>query len=712
MKIKNYFFTLTAILGLFCQVNMQEANAQQLKTLTLEDLNFGGTNYHNMIAKNRWTTWWGDQLVRQDAEECYLVDLKTGKETKLFNIKQLRKIKGVEGVHSLYQTSFPEAGKTIVKIGNQLINWKKGTVEKDNTPQAYVRDYQLYVKDAKGEHKLTTDGSRNIVYGQSVHRDEFGISGGIYWNPQHTLLAFYRMDQSMVSDYPLVDIPELDWKPATGESRTAKFAPEKYPMAGETSHKVTVGVYDVKTGNTLYLKAGDPTNRYFTNITWDAEGNTIYMFELNRDQNDCRLVSYNAATGEKIAELYRETDAKYVEPQHPIMFLPWDSSKFILQSQKDGYNHIYLFSKDGKELKQITKGKWVVMDILGFNKKKKSIIIASNELSPIQRNLFSVDVNTGKRTLVDDNGKGWHNGSVSESGQYIYDNYQTPIVPRKIAIINTENLKHTAYFTADDPWKGYTVPTFECGTIKAADGVTDLYYRMVKPLNFDANKKYPTIVYVYGGPHAHNVDARWNYGSRSWETWMAENGYLLFILDNRGSENRGKEFEQATFRHLGDEEMKDQMEGVKFLKSLPYVDANRMGVHGWSFGGFMTTNLMTTYPDVFKVGVAGGPVIDWKWYEVMYGERYMDTPQSNPEGYAGSSLLAKAKNLKGKLQIIIGLNDPVVVPQHAFSFLKACIGAGTQPDFFVYPGEPHNMRGHQSTHLHERISQYFFDYLK
>ena len=712
MKIKNYFFTLTAILGLFCQVNMQEANAQQLKTLTLEDLNFGGTNYHNMIAKNRWTTWWGDQLVRQDAEECYLVDLKTGKETKLFNIKQLRKIKGVEGVHSLYQTSFPEAGKTIVKIGNQLINWKKGTVEKDNTPQAYVRDYQLYVKDAKGEHKLTTDGSRNIVYGQSVHRDEFGISGGIYWNPQHTLLAFYRMDQSMVSDYPLVDIPELDWKPATGESRTAKFAPEKYPMAGETSHKVTVGVYNVKTGNTLYLKAGDPTDRYFTNITWDAEGNTIYMFELNRDQNDCRLVSYNAATGEKIAELYRETDAKYVEPQHPIMFLPWDSSKFILQSQKDGYNHIYLFSKDGKELKQITKGKWVVMDILGFNKKKKSIIIASNELSPIQRNLFSVDVNTGKRTLVDDNGKGWHNGSVSESGQYIYDNYQTPIVPRKIAIINTENLKHTAYFTADDPWKGYTVPTFECGTIKAADGVTDLYYRMVKPLNFDANKKYPTIVYVYGGPHAHNVDARWNYGSRSWETWMAENGYLLFILDNRGSENRGKEFEQATFRHLGDEEMKDQMEGVKFLKSLPYVDANRMGVHGWSFGGFMTTNLMTTYPDVFKVGVAGGPVIDWKWYEVMYGERYMDTPQSNPEGYAGSSLLAKAKNLKGKLQIIIGLNDPVVVPQHAFSFLKACIGAGTQPDFFVYPGEPHNMRGHQSTHLHERISQYFFDYLK
>ena len=246
----------------------------------------------------------------------------------------------------------------------------------------------------------------------------------------------------------------------------------------------------------------------------------------------------------------------------------------------------------------------------------------------------------------------------------------------------------------------------------AQDGMTDLYYRMVMPVGFNPSVKYPTIVYVYGGPHAHNVDARWHYASRGWETYMAQKGYLLFILDNRGSENRGRAFEQATFRQLGQIEMQDQMMGIEYLKSLPYVDSTRIGVHGWSFGGFMTTSLMTNYPDVFKVGVAGGPVIDWKWYEVMYGERYMDTPESNPEGYAQTSLIGKAKNLKGKLQIIIGLNDPVVVPQHALSFIKECILQGTQPDFFVYPGEPHNMRGHQSTHLHERISQYFDDYLK
>ena len=686
-------------------------SAQGLKELTLEDLNFGGKNYHNMIAKNRWTTWWGDELIRQDAENCYLVNKSTGKESLLFDIDKLNAIKGVKKIHSLYNTAFPFAGKCIVKIGNQLINWKKGTVTEDNTPSAFVRDDQLFVKDSKGvEHQLTTDGSRNIVYGQSVHRDEFGISGGIFWNPDHSLLAFYRMDQSMVSDYPLVTIPELDWKPKTGQSRIATPEPIKYPMAGETSHQVTVGVYHVKSGKIIYLKAGDPTDRYFTNIAWSPDGKTIYMFELNRDQNDCRLVSYNAENGNKITELYRETDAKYVEPLHPIQFLPWDHSKFIMQSQKDGFNHLYLFDKNGKQLKQITSGKWVIMEDIGFDKKNHNIVYTSNECSPIQQNIWTVNVDNSKRTRLD-NGKGWHSATLSASGMFVYDNYQTPTIPRNIEIINTENAKRTTYFKAENPWKGYTVPTYECGTIKAADGVTDLYYRMVKPVNFDAKKKYPTIIYVYGGPHAHNVDARWHYCSRSWETYMAEKGYLLFILDNRGSENRGKDFEQATFRHLGEEEMKDQMEGVKFLKSLPYVDADRLGVHGWSFGGFMTTNLMTTYPDVFKVGVAGGPVIDWKWYEVMYGERYMDTPQTNPEGYAKCSLLPKAKNLKGKLQIIIGLNDPVVVPQHAFSFLKACIEAGTQPDFFVYPGEPHNMRGHQSTHLHERISQYFFDYL-
>ena len=711
------------------------------KTFTLEDLNFGGNNYRNMVAKNRWCTWWGDELVRQDTDACFLVNKKTGKETKLFGINDINQwispTKDIK-VRALYNAQFPFAGKTVVMVSNgsktYFVDWKKKkclneidfedgeNILEANTQQdafAYLKDSNLYVRTVSNgkpaDTQLSTDGSRNIVYGQSVHRDEFGISKGTFWSPNGNKLAFYRMDQSMVTDYPQVDIPEIGFNHPETQSCIATPAPDKYPMTGETSHKVTVGVFDTKTGKTVYLKAGDPTDRYFTNIAWSPDNKTIYMFELNRDQNDCRLVSYNAETGDKIAELYRETDDKYVEPLHPIQFLPWDSSKFIMQSRKDGYNHLYICEvKNGSSLtiRQLTSGKWEVMDVLGFYPEHKQIVIASNECSPIQRNIFLVDAETGKCTLQDANGEGWHNATLSQSGKYIYDNYSTPTVPRKIDIVNMEIGDRFHYFTAENPWKGYNVPEYSCGTIKAADGETDLYWRMVKPVNFDPSKKYPTIIYVYGGPHAHNVDARWNYCSRGWETYMAEKGYLLFILDNRGSENRGKAFEQATFRQLGQIEMQDQMKGVEYLKSLPYVDADKIGVHGWSFGGFMTISLMTNYPDVFKVGVAGGPVIDWHWYEVMYGERYMDTPQTNPEGYKKTSLLYTAKNLKGKLQIIQGLNDVTVVPQHCLTFLKACIAAGTQPDFFVYPGEPHNMRGHQSTHLHERISNYFFDYLK
>ena len=746
----------------FATVNMQAQGVVPAqkgdKTFTLEDLNFGGNNYRNMVAKNRWCTWWGDQLVRQDVDACYLVNKNNGKETKLFGINDINQwiapTKDIK-IRALYNAEFPFAGKSIVMVSNgnktYTIDFKKHRLISEIDFQedeslleanmqknafAYLKGSNLYVrafqaansqtmtKEKKShDFQLTTDGSREIVYGQSVHRDEFGITKGTFWSPDGERLAFYRMDQSMVTDYPQVDIPEIGFDHPETQSCIATPAPDKYPMTGETSHQVTVGVFDCLTGKTIYLKAGDPTDRYFTNIAWSPDSKTIYMFELNRDQNDCRLTAYDAETGEKTGELYRETDEKYVEPLHPIMFLPWDGNSFIMQSRKDGYNHLYLctLGKHGSrmennteslEIKQLTSGKWEVMEVIGFNTKHKSIIIASNECSPIQRNIFVVDTKTGKRAMMDDCGKGWHNATLSENGQYIYDNYSTPTVPRKIAIVNTENGKRTAYFTAENPWKGYNVPEYSCGTVKAADGVTDLYWRMVKPTNFDPAKKYPTIIYVYGGPHAHNVDARWNYSSRGWETYMAEKGYLLFILDNRGSENRDKAFEQATFRQLGQIEMQDQMKGVEYLKTLPYVDADRIGVHGWSFGGFMTISLMTNYPEVFKVGVAGGPVIDWHWYEVMYGERYMDTPQTNPEGYRKTSLLYQAKNLKGKLQIIQGLNDVTVVPQHCLTFLKACIAAGTQPDFFVYPGEPHNMRGHQSTHLHERISQYFFDYLK
>ena len=735
MKIKVKKVTLVTLVSLvtLAIIAVPMSKAAHHKLFTLEDLNSGGTNYHNLQPKNLLLTWWGDQLVETDVEECNLIDTKTGKKTKLFTLDDINKWADSDEeanryVRHLTNATFPYPDQPLVLVGNKKavmladfkahkIVWQdsiSGQEANDwcaaSKATAYVENHQLYVVDGEGKkHQLSTDGSRNVVYGSAVHRNEFGIKKGTFWSPDGQRLAFYRMDQSMVADYPQVDI----------FPREATYEPDKYPMAGMTSHKVTVGVYDLATGKTVYLQAGDPTDRYFTNIAWSPDAKTVYMFELNRGQNDCRLVSYDAVSGAKIAELYRETSDKYVEPMHPIRFLPWDADKFIMQSQRDGYNHLYLYDKQGKLLSQLTSGPWVVQQMLGFNQKDKSIIIASNEKNAIQRNIYSVDIKTGKRTLLD-NGRGVHRAELSESGRYLFDRYSEPDVPRNIDLVSTNcnhkvqnsNFKVQRLLSAADPWADYQQPIFESGSIKAADGMTDLYFRMVKPHDFDPTKKYPTVVYVYGGPHAHNVEASWHWYSRTWETYMAQKGYIVFILDNRGSENRGRDFEQVTFHQLGQIEMKDQMKGVEYLKKQPYVDADRMGVHGWSFGGFMTISLMLNYPDVFKVGVAGGPVIDWKWYEVMYGERYMGTPKNNPEGYKKTSLISKAKNLKGKLQIIIGYNDNIVVPQHCLSFLDACIKAGTQPDFFAYPGEEHNMKGHASVHLHERITQYFEDYLK
>ena len=676
MKIKHILLTLIMLSttgSLFAQ-----------KLFTLEELNFGGKNASKFYPERWQLRWDGNRLIdAADKAKPIVIDPKTGKVIE---------------------------GET-VDLDAQKRNRHEGELEfcKASGAVAFSKDNNLWVAAADGtEHQLSSDGSREIVYGKSVHRDEFGIYKGTFWSPDGQQLAFYRMDQSMVADYPQVNTFE----------REATLAPDKYPMAGMTSHKVTVGIFSLPGARSkgqgagcIYLDLGDPTDRYFTNIAWAPDGKTLYLYELNRDQNHTTLDAYDTTTGRKIKTLREESSDKYVEPLHPITFLPWDDTKFIYWSWKDGYKHLYLMDINGKELGQLTSGKWVVKELVGFCSATKSAIIITKEAGDLGRNIYRLDLKTKKRTLLD-NGRGCHSAQLSADGRYLIDTWQEPTVPRACAVTDTKTGKQSLLRTAKDPWEGWYQPIFEQGTILAADGQTTLYWRMVKPMDFDASKKYPTVVYVYGGPHAHNVEASWHWGSRSWETYMAQKGYILFILDNRGSEDRGRDFEQVTFRHLGQEEMKDQMQGVAYLKSLPYVDADRLGVHGWSFGGFMTTSLMTTYPDAFKVGVAGGPVIDWKWYEVMYGERYMDTPEQNPEGYEQTSCINKAKNLKGKLQIIIGMNDPTCVPQHSLQFLNACAEAGTQPDFFVYPGEGHNMAGHKSVHLHERITQYFEDYLR
>ena len=743
------------------------SSAQEKKTFTLNDVIPGGDNYFNLVPKSMpGLQWWGDICVRTDIENIKKIDTKSGKESILVTLEEVNealkngkmpyKLTGhIKPLRTLMAASLPWGDRNVITFtqyddrtpGQKYMIWydfsKKKIVNlfnlqgegptnfdfcKENGYMAYTIGNDLYVAhegdfSSMVNPKVTGNQQqeKDVVYGQAVHRNEFGIMKGTFWSPKGTYLAFYRMDQSMVTDYPQVNTT----------ARIAELVPDKYPMAGMTSHKVTVGIYNVKDGKTIYLQAGDPTDRYFTNISWGPDEKSVFVIELNRDQNHAQLVQYDAVSGQKIGVLYEEKHTRYVEPQHPLIFLPWDDSQFIYRTQRDGFNHLYLMDtktklkgewKTGKDsedqyceyLKTIplTEGNWLVQDVLGFNAARKEIIIASTEISPLQTNIFSLNVKNGKRTLIGME-DGTHQAKLSASGTYLIDYFTSNNVPREISILPTTGKKGTTLFTATDPLKeNYNLPEITVGTIKAADGETDLYYRLIKPVNFDPNKKYPAIIYVYGGPHAQMIHNTRFYDARGWDLYMAQQGYVMLTVDNRGSDNRGIKFENCTFRHLGTEEMKDQVQGAKFLQSLPYVDADKIGVHGWSFGGFMTTNLMLTYPDIFKVGVAGGPVIDWQFYEVMYGERYRDTPQANPEGYKESNLRLKAGNLKGRLEVIIGGMDPTCVPQHSISFLRACIDAGTHPDFFIYPEDGHNMMGRDRVHLHEHITRYFLDHLK
>lgn len=722
---------------LFC-MTATASFAQEKKSYTLEDVIPGGNNYFNLVPKNiPGLQWWGDVCVRTDVENIVTINVRNGKETVLVTLdevneallngeKPFQPTQELKQLRTLMGASLPWGDQKVITFrqGNYMIwydfgqkkisnlfrlNEKAANLDfcKENGYVAYTVGSNLCIAhEGEKDLQINPDEKKadpmDIVYGQAVHRNEFGIYKGTFWSPKGNCLAFYRMDQSMVTAYPQVNTT----------TRIATLEPDKYPMAGMTSHKVTVGVYHIQSGKTVYLQAGDPTDRYFTNISWSPDEKSIYVIELNRDQNHSQLVRYNAETGAKEAMLFEETHPKYVEPQHPIVFLPWDSNQFIYWSQRDGFHHLYLYNKEGQLIKQLTQGDWLVQDILGFNTARKEMIIASTEISPLQTNIFSLNVKTGKRTLLGQQ-DGTHSARLSASGTYLIDNFTSFNVPREISILPTNGKTGVNLLTATDPMKEqYNLPEITLGTIKAADGKTDLYYRLIKPVNFDPNKKYPAIIYVYGGPHAQLIHNNHFYDARGWDLYMAQKGYVMLTVDSRGSDNRGLEFENCTFRQLGVEEMKDQVEGAKFLQSLPYVNADKIGVHGWSFGGFMTTNLMLTYPEIFKVGVAGGPVIDWQYYEVMYGERYMDTPQTNPEGYKNSNLKLKAGNLKGRLEVIIGGADPTCVPQHSYTFLRACIDAGTHPDFFVYPEDGHNMMGRDRVHLHEHITRYFEDHLK
>ncbi len=584
----------------------------------------------------------------------------------------------------------------------QSIKLPEGAENQDfcyqNMYVAYTLNNNLYVghvTNSKIPVAVNTDP--NIVSGQAIARSEFGITKGTFWSPKGKKLAFYQKDESHVDDYPLVDISVTP----------AKLHNIKYPMNGRGSEEPAVGVYDLQTGKTIYLQLFDKAGKehYATNLTWGPNEKFIYLAEINRDQNHMWFNKYDAQTGVFLQTLFEETNDKWVEPEHPAYFIPDGKDRFIYLSERDGFMNLYMYDTTGKLLKQLTSNKWVSNDILGFSHNGKYVYVTGTGNDPRDNRLFKINTRNGKiKDLTPE--KGQHYVQLSDDGKYILDSYSNVNIPGKILLINNKGKIIKQLLLAENPVANYNInPKPEMFSITGEYG-DKLYARMFKPADFDPNKKYPVLVYVYGGPHAQLVTNSWLGGAPLWMPWLASKGYLVFTVDGHGSAERGFDFESVIHRRLGVVEMKDQLHGVEYLKSLAFVDANRIAVHGWSFGGFMTSSLMTTYPDVFTTGVAGGPVTDWKWYEVMYGERYMDTYQQNPDGFKQTSVLNKIKNLKGKLLTIHGYQDDVVVPQHNIALQREAIKNEIQMDFYLYPMAKHNVYGRDRVHLMKKILNY------
>jgi len=684
----------------------------QQKELTIEDsvLGYYKGLYPKSMSGLKWVTDTNNYIYKTK-DGFQVTAAKTQQVVRTISLSELKQVfptlkrlPYLNGINSTHLNFYHKGG---------IVNYNYSTKQEENSILyaenaenivlnnekkllAYTLENNLYIATPTDKKiAVTAIQDKNIVSGQTMHRSEFGISGGIFWSPKGNYLAFYQKDETNVTNYPLVDVTTY---PATLKN-------VKYPMAGQGSEQAKIGIYNVATGNVRYLDIDTTDEHYLTNLTWSPDEKQLFLAEINRGQNHVWFNSYNVSNGKKIATLFEEKEDTWAEPEHPATFLPNSTTDFLWFSERDGFMNLYHYTTAGTLVKQLTNFNWVVQDILGFDAKGKHVIIAGTGKDGREKHTFKINLKNGKFTPLT-TVPGTHRTQLSTNGAYLIDSYSNITTPKISQLITVKKGNKTELFKAENPLKGHRLGTSEFVDLKTKNG-TILHGRITKPADFDASKKYPVLIYVYGGPHAQMVTNTWMAGASLWmPIFTANQDYIVFTVDNRGSKNRGFAFEKVIHRNVGVHEIEDQLTGVDYLKSLPYVDANRIAVNGWSYGGFMSTSLMLRHPGVFTTAVAGGPVIDWKYYEVMYGERYMDTPQENPEGYKKAHVTNYIKNLKGKMLIIHGSVDPVVVPQHSMSLLQKAVKEGVQVDFFTYPMHEHNVRGRDRVHLMNKMLDY------
>jgi dipeptidyl-peptidase 4 len=575
------------------------------------------------------------------------------------------------------------------------------TFSPDGSRVAFVRDNNLFIRDLGdlAEKQVTTDGKPNqIINGATdwVYEEEFELVKGFMWSPDTKNLVFYRFDETNVREYQLTYYGDL-------YPEQYKY---KYPKGGETNSKISLFVFNLASARIVPVDIGKDTDIYIPRIKWTDANGLFSIYRLNRHQNKLEMLIADAGTG-SAKVIYTEENKYYIEINDHLSFLPGNKG-FLLTSEKDGYRHIYRFDMVGKQLVQLTKGPWEVVDVLGVDLKHELIYYMSDETSPLNRDIYSITLDGKKKSRLTSQ-DGTNAAEFSHTYKYFLSRWSDINTPPVITVNKANGemirlLQDNAKLKVT--MKEYGFSKAEFFTVTTPDNMV-LNGWMIKPPDFDPLRKYPVLFTIYGGPGSQTVQNTWGSVS-SWNQLFAQHGIIVVSLDNRGTGGRGEEFKKCTYLQLGKFETQDQIDAAKYLGTLPYIDGKRIGMWGWSYGGFMTLSCLTKGADYFKMGVAVAPVTNWKYYDDIYTERFMRTPKENPDGYESNSPINHAEKLTGKLLLIHGMADDNVHTQNSYDFITALVASDKQFEMQLYPNSNHGIYTGKNTtfHLYQRMTDF------
>ena len=649
--------------------------------------------------------------------EELLTNINSGEEIKIGNYSfsgdesQLLIQTDIEGVWRRSRLAvyyvYNLASKQLDKVNQDDVKIGNAEFSPDGSKVAYTKENNLYIFDIDNysTKQITFDGDKNkIINGSTdwVYEEEFSFAKAWFWSPHGNSIAYYRFDESRVKEFSFPTYGGL----------YPELVTYKYPKAGEQNAVVTIGVYNLETGETKWMNIGDTDDQYIVRINWTNKNDKLAIRRMNRLQNKQDLMIADVENGStKIIKT--EVSDTWIDENDDLTFLG-DNEEFIYVSEESGYNHIYLYNFDGKRARQITKGDWNVTRVNGIDEEREVIYFTASKESPLERHLYRVNFN-GKslKKLTEESGS--HAVNMNGDFTYYLDYFSSDSSPLKVTLHNRKGEEvRVLEDNADlqNRMKEYNLPEKEFFTVDLHDTLS-LNAWMIKPPNFDSNKKYPVLMYVYGGPGSQTVMNRFETGQRPmWHNYLASRGYIIVSVDNRGTGARSAEFKKIIYKNLGKYEVADQIAAAEKISKFKYIDADRIGIWGWSYGGYMSSLALARGNDVFDLAIAVAPVTSWRYYDTIYTERYMQTPQLNPEGYNEGAPLNHAEKIKGDYLLVHGTADDNVHFQNAVEMAAALQNNGIAFESMYYPDKAHGIGGGATRkHLYEMLSSFIFENL-